>query len=289
MDIRRARSARLYALAGGVALAVVLAVSTGLKLRDFNQWLHRPNAAAVTPRPAIVPAPRTVQNVHREDPKARLGTDSSVSTVPLRLQLVRTLPGRDIHSGQALLGVDRNHPQTYLAGAILENGARLQEIYRDHVVLVKGAHRTTLYVASAIASEDSGNTDALAMVGGPAPAVESPLLSVEPVTDYLRPVPVYQNGVITGFQVYPGARSAVFTKWGLQPGDVMTELEGQPVNDADSLMQTLRGLVEGETLTATVQRAGAPVSVTLDGTQIEPLRTASSGPSEASLNPTPAR
>jgi general secretion pathway protein C len=217
-----------------------------------------------------------------------LGTDASASTVPLRLQLIRTLPGQSIHTGQALLGVDRQHPQTYLAGAILENGARLEEIHRDHVVLVKGSHRVSLYVTAASTPESITQADALTLVGGPTPTIQSPHLSLEPVTDFLRPVPVYRNGVIAGFQVYPGTRPSLFTKWGLQPGDVMTDLDGQPVSDADQLMDTLRSLLDGAALIATLQRAGAPVSIRLEGSDVEQLRTASNiapGPPPGAANP----
>ncbi len=274
-DARRLQLMRLGAVAGGIAVAAILAVSTGFKLSDWHNWWHRTQAPPTAARPPVIPAPATVKNLRHEDPKARLGTDASASKIPLRLLLVRTLPGQNIHAGQALLGTDRDHPQTYLAGAILENGARLDEIYRDHVVLVKGTHHVSLYLTATSTSESTGKADALTVVGGPTPAIESPHLSLEPVTDFLRPVPVYRNGVIAGFQVYPGSRASLFTKWGLQSGDVLTDLDGQPVSDADQLMDTLRSLLDGEALTATVQRAGTPVSIRLDGADVERLRTAS--------------
>ncbi len=277
-DRRRQQLVRLGALGGGIAVAAILAVSTGLKLSDWHGWWHRPQTPPTAVRPPVIPAPATVKNLRHEDPKARLGTDASASKVPLQLKLVRTLPGQNVHAGQALMGTDRDHPQTYLAGAILENGARLDEIYRDHVVLVKGTHRVSLYVTAASPSEPITTGDALTLVGGPKPAIESPHLSLEPVTDFLRPVPLYRNGVIAGFQVYPGARGSLFTKWGLQPGDVLTDLGGQPVSDADQLMDTLRSLLDGAALTATVQRAGTPVSIRLDGSDVELLRTASNMP-----------
>jgi hypothetical protein len=56
----------------------------------------------------------------------------------------------------------------------------------------------------------------------------------------------------------------------------MTDLDGQPVSDPDQLMDTLRGLLDGTALTATVQRAGTPASIRLDGSDVQRLRTASS-------------
>jgi hypothetical protein len=263
------------ALAAGIVLGFVTLWSGGLDPRAWYEWLHRSKPSTENPRPMIVPVPATVKNVRHEDPGARLGTDSSASQIPLRLRLIRSMPGQSVHTGQAQLGVDRDHPQTYLAGAILENGAQLEEIYHDHVVLVKGSRRTSLYLEMRGIAAESGTTDELVLVGGPGPTVESPHLSVEPVTDYLRSVPIYRNGVITGFQLYPGVRAAVFGKWGLQPGDVVVALDGQPLGDADQFMGILRGLMEGEALNATVQRNADTLFLTLDGAEVERLRTAS--------------
>ena len=284
---QRQRLARVASLAGGVVLAAVIVVSTGLNLRDLYDWRNRPSTPIAKPRPAVVPAAPTVRSIHHEDPKDRLGTDASASKIALQLHLIRTVPGQNAHTGQALLGVDRNHPQTYLAGAILENGSRLDEIYRDRVVLVKGNRHTTLYIEAAGAPTGTGSaaTDALAMVGGMATTVESPHLSIEPITDYLRPVPVYRDSAIAGFQVYPGAHPAPFSKWGLQPGDVMTELDGQPVADADQLMQMLSGLIDGQALAATIQRGAATLSVTLDGAEVERLRAANNRPLPPPITP----
>jgi general secretion pathway protein C len=274
IDRRNRWAVRGSALAVGILVGFLALWSGGLDLRGWSKWLHRDKPAPKNPRAAIVPVPATVKNVRHEDPKARLGTDSSASPIPLRLRLIRTVPGRSIHEGEALLGVDRDHPQTYMAGAILENGARLDEIYHDHIVLAKGTRHTSLYLDINGSETDAAPADTLAMVGGPASKVESPHLSVEPITDYLRPVPIYRNGAISGFQLYPGIRTTVFNKWGLQPGDVMIALDGQPLGDADRFMDILRGLMEGEALTATVQRNADTLSLTLDGAEVERIRTA---------------
>jgi hypothetical protein len=62
---------------------------------------------------------------------------------------------------------------------------------------------------------------------GAPPIVESPHLSVEPATAYLRPVPVYRHDMVIGLQVYPGTQAALFSKWGRLTGDVITDLDGQ--------------------------------------------------------------
>jgi type II secretion system protein C len=268
---------RAAAVAGGVVVGGTVLFSSGV--HDLWNSPQKPKPPHAVPLSPVVPAPLSVKNLQGDTTQGRLGTDSSVSKVPLRLHLIRTLPGRNVHSGQALLGVDRDHPQTYMAGAILENGARLEEVHMDHVVLVRGFSRTRLDVERP-GTEVTAQPDALAMVGGPPSSTQTLRPSSEPVTDYLRPVPVYRDDVVVGFQVYPGRQSAIFSRWGLQSGDVLTDLDGQPASDPDQLMQMLHGLIDGEAIRATVLRNGATVSVRLDGTAIQQLTasTPTSGP-----------
>jgi type II secretion system protein C len=256
-------------------LGALLLWNADLRIGGLEGWIHRWHRSAQK-RAAVIPQARPVAAVRHAVPLGRLGTDASASKTPLRLVLVRTLPGSNVHTGRALIGVDRAHPQTYLAGAILESGARVDEIYGDHVVLVQGGVRVLLYVeSSGIAPQNSRTAQALELVGGPQPKAEAPHYSVETLTDYVRTVPVYRNGIVTGFQVYPGARAGAFRKWGLQAGDVITDLDGQPLTDPDQAMQLLHSLTDGEALTATVQRGTrVPFQVALDGADLEPVRTA---------------
>jgi general secretion pathway protein C len=288
MHERQRWLARGGALAAGILVGGLALWVSGI---GHLAWKEHPKPAVTQSLPPVVPAPPMVKNISGEVTQGRLGTDSSISKVPLRLHLMQTIPGVNAHSGRALLGVDPEHPQTYLAGAILENGSRLREIYPDHVVLVRGSERTSLFVEHPGADpRQSTGADSLAMVGEVAApqAPETPRLSVEPVTDYLRAVPTYENGLVMGFQLYPGKQATLFRQWGLQPGDVLTALNGQPVSDPDQLMQTLRGLSEGApSLEATVQRNGDTVSVVLDGADVQRLAAASTPAVLPPPNPPP--
>jgi general secretion pathway protein C len=251
------------AIAAGVAGSLAVVV-TDLNPFDLIQkaltgWQGR----RATP---VVLAPKIASPEAAADPKARLGTDASASTVPLHLVLVRTIPGSNVHSGQAMLGADPAHPQTYLANAILENGARIDEIYADHVVLVRGLQHALLFVQNA-ASASSDAT--LLEVGGTPTAPSAITLSQETTTKYVRPVPEYENDVVVGFRIYPGTQSYVFSQLGLQAGDLLTAINGQPVLGADETMQLLQGLLEGQSLTATIRRGTQTLEISLDGAIVE--------------------
>ena len=138
--------------------ALWIYVVTGLSFvvfwgSDFRPlaWLHAHlslSSAAATNRTRLHPPVSVAQ-------PTPLGTDSSVSVVPLRLHLVATRLGPNNREGFADIGVDVRTPQTYRAGAILANGARIDEIYSNYVILTREGREERLYVEGQTPPGDS--------------------------------------------------------------------------------------------------------------------------------------
>jgi hypothetical protein len=190
------------------------------------------------------------------------GNDSSVSRIPLPLILVRTQPGRNNREGLAQIGVNARSPQTYTAGALLANGARLSEIYPRYVVLERDGHSARLYLQNEGAPQREAD-ERLLTVGGRPPPVAAVATSQEGMSVYLRPNPVFVGDRLHGYALYPGRKYAPFSQLGLQPGDVLTGINGTAVS-AGSLA-TLQTLAEGAALTVEIERQGVPQTLSLDG------------------------
>ena len=88
------------------------------------------------------------------------------------------------------------------------------------------------------------------------------------MTDYIRFVPEYRDGIVSGIRVYPGSRVGVFQKWGLKSGDVVTAIDGAIPADPDDVGAWLSRLTEGASLLARVARSDGEVTVSLDGADI---------------------
>jgi hypothetical protein len=101
-------------------------------------------------RPVVVVAPAVDPLPEARQPRAALApglldaTSMSVQDVPKRLYLIDTTPGRTPTEGSARIGVDPRVPQSYSAGAVLLNGARLAQIHNRYVVLARGHERARL-------------------------------------------------------------------------------------------------------------------------------------------------
>lgn len=168
-----------------------------------------------------------------------------------------------------MVGVARENPQTYAAGALLANGARLTEIHPKYVVLEREGHSTKLYLeGSGLTAGNAAASKSLLTVGGRSAPEPSATPTTEPLTDYLRPTPIYEGETLLGYQVYPGAKSGAFAQMGLQAGDVITRIDGAPLSDPAQATEALRGLLDGRAHPASLKRQGSAIEVSLDGSVI---------------------
>jgi len=266
------------AVIGGTALLTILALLSGrFSIEPLLDWWRSVPIVANTSDGTTsgASAQRPLNGAVLVTPPAPTGNDSSISTTPRRLVLVDTRPGRNPREGTARLGVSSSSPQTYVAGAILANGARLREIYADHVILEKDGRTARLGVNDAPADGKPSAADALLTMGGTQSTAASAIsTTTEALTDYLRPSPVFDGSRLVGYQVYPGTHADTFAQLGLQGGDVLTAVDGAAVIDAASTIDQLEALTQGRAITASVLRNGHLVTISMDGAVIAASRAA---------------
>jgi type II secretion system protein C len=202
------------------------------------------------------------------------------------LQLFSVTPGKSTREGLATLGAEAASSRTYIAGALLENGAQLTEIHADHVVLIRGVQSYKLYLPQKGQSDALAKVDPNALTLGESPPAQPPLPQpAVRVSDAVRVAPVYDGTQISGYSVYPGSRSAQFERWGLKAGDVLVTLAGQPLTSPEQMESLLDQVAQGITLTGEVRRGTERVSVTLEGGA---LMTAAHTQSSPPFQPTPS-
>ena len=166
----------------------------------------------------------------------------------------------DPGAGAALIGQDSRSANLYRVGAEPAPGIRIREVYADHVVLERDGVLLSLMIAQ------RGAGDALVSgVQPPAPPAG--------VNDMVRAAAAGDAGM-PGIRVFPGRNRGAFAQMGLHPGDLVTEINGQPVggNQASDLQSMIADM---GTATVTVYRAGQLQHVTVhapDPTQALPAQ-----------------
>ncbi|WP_298609884.1 type II secretion system protein N [uncultured Thiothrix sp.] len=79
--------------------------------------------------------------------------------------------------------------------------------------------------------------------------------------EVIRPSPVSEKGQLTGFRVVPGQNEALFRQTGLLAGDIVTGINGTPLNSNSSSLQAMQGLMNSASADLTILRAGQTTSV----------------------------
>ena len=79
--------------------------------------------------------------------------------------------------------------------------------------------------------------------------------------DLMMASPARVDGKMQGFRVNPGKNMQLFQNTGLMAGDIVTEINGIPLNDMPSGIKALNTIKEASNVTLKVLRAGAVVTV----------------------------
>ncbi|MGH8269614.1 MAG: PDZ domain-containing protein, partial [Steroidobacteraceae bacterium] len=97
------------------------------------------------------------------------------------------------------------------------------------------------------------------------------LVSRDPgiIGDIMRPEPVFAGGKQQGFRVYPGRERQAFFRLGLKPGDLVTAIDGTPLDDPARGEQVLSTLGSSSEAHVTVLRNGQQQDLTLDLAAVE--------------------
>ena len=86
----------------------------------------------------------------------------------------------------------------------------------------------------------------------------------------MRVVPSYDSaaGRLRGFRAYPGRNRAIFGELGLKAGDLVTAINGQPLDDAQHSQEVVNTLQSSDFATVTIERGGYKQDISLNLVQI---------------------
>jgi len=223
-------------------------------------------------------------------PAASVANGENAPRTRVALVLTGTLAVRDPKAGLAIIGETAQATKLYAAGSTLPGGVRLHEVYVDRVVLDRDGSLETLPLprqplggAASARLSPSGNTEPALSDSVQRLVAQGP----EVIGEVLRPMPTYANGQLKGFRVYAGRDRQKFAKLGLQPGDLVTQINGVPLGDAQHGMEILRTLGNSPTANVTIERGGAVQQVTIDTAQAAAMAEPAGGGAAGGRTPPP--
>jgi general secretion pathway protein C len=270
-----------------------LAIDAGLILtRNLGQPPAIPTAAAPSPAAAARRGVdlRTIVNAHLFGQVSVSSADAPPTSIPLVLAGVLAL--QDPSLGMAILGPNTAQAKLYAVGSAVPGGARLHAVYRDRVLLDRGGALEALVLPRKPA------------VSGPAPVAVSPTPAQRLQTlaqnngallgGLIRFQVVQQPGQVgkvLGYRIYPGTRAnaAAFAQLGLRSGDMITAVNGTPLDDPTRSTDVLQTLSNSSSATVTLLRNGAQQDLALNlATVANEAERAAEGPAAPATTPAAA-
>jgi general secretion pathway protein C len=166
--------------------------------------------------------------------------------------------------GSAIIAGPDGVQNSFAVGDEILPGVVLKAVAFDHVTIDRGGAEEQVFLdqstpapEAAPATPPAGGSGWQSAAPPPAPAT-----GAGPTVDSLKReigfAPRLQNGRVTGLVVQ--SRGPAFASAGFRPGDIITQVNGQPVSDLQSLQNQI---APGARLSLTVERGAAVASVNL--------------------------
>lgn len=227
-----------------------------------------PSAPAMAPftNRSAAPPLRTesIVNAHLfGEAQSAAASDAPQTSAALVLAGVLAVP--DPQKGMAIIGPSAGAAKLYPVGAAVPGGVRLHAVYPDRVLLDRNGVLESLSLpkklgtaapaARPLMQSPAQRLQALAQNGGGA------LLG-----GLIRPQQVREGNKIIGYRIFPGGRTgaASFNQLGLRSGDLVTAVNGTPLDDNNRGEEILQTLSSAASATVTVLRNGQSTDISLN-------------------------
>src|SRR5450631_532152 len=194
------------------------------------------------------------------------------------LLLAGTIATQDPKRGVAIISDAGGPSKVYSVGERI-GGASLHSVYLDHVILDRGGALETLLLPRQLPpSAPSARGAPLARRPGADPRTAAAVDNIRRMVQQdpsildqvMRTVASYDNaaGKLRGFRAYPGRNRAIFAKLGLKAGDLVTAINGTPLDDPQRSQDVFNTIQTSDHVTVTVERGGQKQDITLNIAQV---------------------
>lgn len=261
----------------------LLVIALGVSLAQLTWRIPAPLAGIPVAVPAAVDVPpvapgggeeaslETVAGLHLFGRAPREATARAVPVeapeTRLRLELKGVVALHAPDGGVALIAGEGEDERHFRVGEELPGGATLEQILPDRVILSRDGRFEMLRLprerleAHAVTpipgAGDTGLASALAQ------RREAWLREPRRFMEVVRVRPVMAGGRLKGFAVSPRREAALFRRAGLEPGDVVTAVNGRDLASVGDPRAVMEALASANAITLQVERDGRSRTLTL--------------------------
>lgn len=257
-------------------LGVLIAVQLALLVTDYFAGPPAISAAAGSaPAAAGANQPQfdvvALMNAHLFGQAASNLDSRNAPTTSMAMVLAGTIASEDPTKGFALIGDSAASARVYAVGASLPGGVRLHEVYRDRVIIDRGGALEALLLPRNAALLGAPPPTAARTQDNPLRAAQEALQrNPDALSEIVRAQPVGDLGAgkIRGVRVFPGRNTAAFSKLGLRAGDLVTSVNGAPLDDPNRALEIFGTLQSVPEARVGVIRNGRPTEILVNMTEV---------------------
>jgi general secretion pathway protein C len=274
-------------------LALALGVQAAIIVTDLAGADRAPSPSVIAAASRAHTAPvdvAAITNTHLFGvAPAVAGNAANAPQTNMPLVLTGVVAANDPRDGLAILGPSIAATKVYAVGDNIPGGARLHAVLSDHVLLDRGGVIEALALPRQLVGSAPPPNMSAAPIQPPVMQRMRELVSRDPgiIGDIMRPEPVFAGGKQQGFRVYPGRDRDAFIRLGLRPGDLVTAIDGTPLDDPARGEQILSTLGTSSEAHVTVLRNGRQQDLTLDLAAVEQEAESLAGPQNGTSGPPP--
>ena len=259
-------------------------------------WLLYPAGEETEPLPVIAPAvvssdttqsPTSIGRriierhifgrIDASQSDEQIEQQDDIEETSLNLELKGTIVAKGQGETVAIIAEAGGSEKIYTTGDAIPGRATLHAVYMDRVLIRRAGKLETLSLPRADETTANktrpGNTRTTRNKTNAGSLQEVISRNPARLTDVIRPQPVFRDGKQQGYRVYPGRQRQQFSQLGLRPGDMITQINGMPLDDPARGMEVFRSLGEATQVSVTVERNGQQQVMTLDTSQLQSLQS----------------
>ncbi len=189
----------------------------------------------------------------------------------LNLKLRGVYATDDEHKGYALIASGSGKEKLYATGQSVPGNAVLKAVYPDRVILDrKGRYETLRMVntkttggSSYVPRNRGSQTRKLGANSRTVKLRQEILRNPRKLAELVSAKPAYENGVFAGYRITTRRADPVFKELNLQSGDIITEVNGIPIDSPQKGLQILQQLARASEASVTIKRDGQYIQLNL--------------------------
>lgn len=268
------RNRRILSVLPLAVAALLLALLVARGASWFMQWRAEPQlpAAATAPQNAADVIPEAAPDYADLTALHLFGVAETAPQPPPKTQIPETRAQLKLHGvfvdgeqSGAIIGAQNGRQHYVRLHGQLPGGAKLKEVHADRVVIERNGRDEALRFpkTKTLVADEAEPTLGSAQPTDAQPVALTDLAGAAAgdVARHLRIFPVQENESFVGYRILPGRDRGLYQRLGLQPGDIVIEVDGQPVAEPADADGFQRQLTTHNEVTLTVRRGAETLQV----------------------------